>query len=67
MKPKELSKGDMIVMKYFWEDKRDIETYCYFEDLKAQIKDKEPKLLDLWNKYKYAIKDLDDYFKQIEV
>lgn len=48
---------DMI--KYFWEEKGDIERYCHFEELKPIIQQEKPEILKAWYDYKASIKIMD--------
>ena len=45
-------------LSYFWKEKRDLERYCYFEELKPQIKEELPALLKAWEDYKAIIQTL---------
>lgn len=45
-------------LKYFWEEKQDLERYIDFERLKPQIKKEHPEILKAWNAYKESIKTM---------
>jgi hypothetical protein len=52
-------------LKYFWEEKGDIERYVYFEELKPQIQEEYPELLKAWYDYKASIKIMDAVVKSL--
>ena len=44
------------MLKYFWEEKKDITVYCDFEKLKPIIQEEYPELLKAWIDYQISIK-----------
>lgn len=52
----QLTQTDIDQIKYFWQEKEDIERYINFEELKPEIQKKFPELLKAWNDYKAARK-----------
>ena len=46
-------------LRYFWEEKGDLERYAFFEELKPQIQEQFPELLKAWYDYKASIKIMD--------
>lgn len=52
-------------LKYFWEEKGDLERYVYFEELKPQIQEQHPELLKAWYDYKTSIKIMDVVVKSL--
>jgi hypothetical protein len=51
------------LLRYFWEDKGDLERYARFEALKPQIQEEYPELLNAWTDYKASIKRMDEVVK----
>lgn len=56
---KKLTEEQISLLKYFWEEKGDIEKYHGFEKLKPQIQEQFPELLKAWQDYKASIKIMD--------
>lgn len=54
-----LTEEQISYLKYFWEERGDIERYCDFEKLKPQIQEQFPELLKAWYDYKASIKIMD--------
>ena len=52
-------------LKYFWEEKGDLERYCDFEELKPLIQEQYPELLKAWYDYKASITIMDAVIKNI--
>jgi hypothetical protein len=50
-----LTEEEINDLAYFWEDKGDLERYCYFEDLKPKIQQQFPELLKAWYDYKASV------------
>ena len=50
-----LTEEEINDLKYFWEDKGDLERYCHFEGLKPKIQQQFPELLKAWYDYKASI------------
>lgn len=63
---RELTEDDINNLKYFWEEKGDIERYVHFEELKPQIQEQFPELLKAWSDYKTSIKIMDAVIKSIQ-
>ena len=55
----ELTEEDISMLKYFWEEKGDIERYTAFKELKPIIQEHHPELLKAWSDYKASIKIMD--------
>jgi len=51
--------GDLGILRYFWEERGDIERYTDYENV---IKNR-PELKKLWTDYKQAEANLSNYFK----
>lgn len=51
-----LTEDQISDIKYFWEEKGDIERYCDFKKLKPQIQEEFPELLKAWYDYKASFK-----------
>ncbi len=43
-------------LKYFWQEKGDLERSCDWEDHQAEIAERFPELVKVWNDYKMAKK-----------
>jgi hypothetical protein len=54
-----LTKTDLGDLKYFWEEKGDLERLTTFEKLKPLIENEYPEILKAWNDYKTSIKIMD--------
>ena len=54
-----LTEEQIYILKYFWEEKQDIERYCDFEKIRPDIQEKCPELLKAWNDYNLSIKNMD--------
>jgi len=48
------------MLGYFWRDYGNIEKYCYFENIKKELEEKRPDILNAWNNYKQAQKILNN-------
>jgi len=64
-KMEKLTEEQISDLKYFWEEKGDIERYCDFEKLKPQIQEQLPELLKAWYDYKASIKIMDAVIKSL--
>jgi hypothetical protein len=53
-----LTEEHKSMLKYFWEEKGDIERYCDFEKLKPIIQEEYPELLKAWYDYKTSIRTM---------
>jgi len=49
----------LAMLKYFWNEKGDIERYCDFEEIIPLLQIHHPELLKVWYDYKANIKLLD--------
>ena len=58
-----LTDAQISLLRYFWEDKGDLERYARFEALKPQIQEEYPELLNAWTDYKASIKRMDEVVK----
>lgn len=54
----------MNSLRYFWEDKRDLERYFAFD--RELLKKRYPEVLDAWDRYKTAERSLSAIFRGIE-
>jgi hypothetical protein len=52
-------------LKYFWEEKGDLERYSEFKELIPQILEQYPELLKAWYDYKASIKIMDKVVKSL--
>ena len=52
-------------LKYFWEEKGDLERLNNFEELKPKIQSQFPELMKAWYNYKQSIKKLNEVIKSI--
>ena len=52
--------GHVLSLKYFWEEKGDMERYCYFEEIKSLIEEHYPEILKAWYDYKLSKKILNN-------
>jgi hypothetical protein len=60
-----LTEAQVDSLKYFWEEKGDLERYARFEALKPQILEQYPELLKAWYDYKASIKIMDAVVKSL--
>ena len=61
-----LTEEQIYDLKYFWEEKGDLERLCNFEELKPKIQEQFPELLKAWNDYKTSIKIMNAVVKSIQ-
>ncbi len=52
---KPLTEENLEMLKYFWEEKQDIERYSEFNNITEELIKKRPSLMAAWNDYKLAI------------
>lgn len=52
-------------LKYFWEEKGDLERYYAFEELRPMLQEKHPAVLKAWNDYKASIQIMDAVIKSL--
>lgn len=60
-----LTENNLVMLQYFWEEKRDIERYCDFEKIKPLLEKEKPEVLKAWNEYKMSIKTMDAIMKSL--
>lgn len=53
-----LTEDQIQDLKYFWQEKGNLERFCDFEELKPQIQNEYPELLKAWYDYKASIQIL---------
>lgn len=51
-----LTEEEKLDLKYFWEEKRDLERLYTFDELKPKIQEEFPEILKAWYDYKASIK-----------
>ena len=54
-----LTEQDLDMLKYFWQEKEDLERFTDFEKLKPLLEKEKPEVLKAWNDYKAYKKILD--------
>lgn len=52
-------------LKYFWEEKGDMEKYYYFEEIKPLIKEYYPEILKAWYDYKSSEQILNNIISRL--
>tara|TARA_R110000772_G_scaffold37589_1_gene89178 strand:- start:374 stop:571 length:198 start_codon:yes stop_codon:yes gene_type:complete len=52
-------------LRYFWQEKQDLERYTDFEGLKDLLEKEKPEVLKAWNDYKVSKKILDIVMENI--
>ena len=62
---KKLTEDQLSSIKYFWQDKGDLERYCSFEELKPALLEQKPEIIKAWNDYKTAVAILDAVIENI--
>jgi hypothetical protein len=60
-----LTEEQIILLKYLWEDRGDLDRYCDCEKLKPQIQEHLPELLKAWYDYKASIKIMNAVVKSL--
>ncbi len=60
-----LTEDEIRRLKYFWEEKQDIERCYDFESLKPKIQQQYPELLKAWDDYKISIRIMDAVVKSL--
>jgi len=61
----ELTEEQCNSLRYFWEERQDIERYADFEKLKHVIQSKHPELLKAWENYKISIRIMNAVIRRI--
>lgn len=51
-------------LRYFWEEKGDIERYACFEDIKPWLQENYPEILKAWSEYKASERTLSAVLKE---
>jgi len=64
-KMEKLTEEQINDLKYFWEEKGDLERLYNFEELKPKIQEQFPELLKAWYDYKASIKIMDAVVKSL--
>ena len=54
-----ITKDEIVMLQYFWEEKGNIERYIGFEVLKPKLEKQFPEVLKAWNDYKASERILD--------
>lgn len=62
---KNLSDAQISMLRYYWENKGDIERYSEFKELIPQIQEQYPELLKAWYDYKASGKIMDAVVKSL--
>ena len=60
-----LTESEISLIKYFWEQKQDIERCSDFTKLKPKIKNEYPQILKAFYKFKKSIKVMNELIKSI--
>jgi hypothetical protein len=59
IKMEKLTEQDLDTLRYFWQEKEDLERFTDFEKLKPLLEKEKPEVLKAWNDYKTSKKILD--------
>jgi len=54
-----LTEQDLYTLRYFWQEREDLERFTDFEKLKPLLEKEKPEVLKAWNDYKTSKKILD--------
>ena len=54
-----LTEQDLDRLRYFWQEKEDLERFTDFKKLKPLLEKEKPEVLKAWNDYKTSKKILD--------
>lgn len=54
-----LNESEISLLKYFWQEKQDLDKFSNFEKLKPKIQNQYPILLKVWENYKLYNKLMD--------
>lgn len=65
MSEQKLKPHQVTTLKYYWEDRNDLERWAEFEGLKPQIEKEYPQLLKAWNDYKISVAIMDAVIKSL--
>lgn len=49
-----ITEEELAELKYYWEEKEDLERYSEFESIKEDLQEEYSNLLKAWENYKYA-------------
>ena len=58
----ELTREDMGILRYFWEEYRDITRYSKYEEILSTLKKEHPEIVKAWEEYKVAKQRLNGLF-----
>lgn len=61
----ELTEEQISDLKYFWEEKSDIERSSSFEKMRPSLEQHNPEVLKAWNDYKVSIKIMNAVIKSL--
>lgn len=50
---------DLLMIRYFWEEKGDLTSYCSWEEIQVDLAKRYPAIYDAWARYRSAVKTLD--------
>lgn len=60
MERRKVTHQDLIMLQYFWDNKRDLTRYCDFELIKEDLKTNYPGILSAFEKYKKSIRKVSE-------
>ena len=60
-----LNEEDLSMIKYFWENKRDIRSYAEFNDLVPTLRVERPEIIMALENYENSLLILDNVIKAI--
>jgi len=64
---KKIDQYELNMLRYFWEEKADLERCTGWQYLKLQLKEQYPEILEAWNQYKKSYELLSALIEAAEV
>ena len=61
-----ITEEDANLIRYFWEDKQNLEDWCDWELKREMLTGESPELIKAWDDYKVAIRTLSAIVRDIQ-
>ena len=62
-----LTQEDIDTLKYFWEDRGDIEIYCRLPEIEDTLRKDKPEVLKAFYDYKASIRIMDAVIRDLKL
>lgn len=60
-----LTEQHLTMLRYFWEEKGDIERYCEYNKILPILEKERPEVVKAWNDYKVSIRTMNAIMKSL--